>query len=88
MAWIIPCYVQGKIGEGIGESCCLHCIYSLLPYGISWYCLAKLREKYRTQQGISVSSYAAQYIHDTMFCECRVARLAKIVLLLRGHCVL
>jgi len=54
MAWILPCYVQGKIAEGVGESCCLHCIAALIPY-INWYCMANLRSKHREQNSISVS---------------------------------
>ena len=54
LAFILPCYVQGKIAEGVGESCCLHCICALLP--LNWYCLAKLRQDYREQRGITVST--------------------------------
>ncbi|XP_065910221.1 uncharacterized protein [Dysidea avara] len=54
LTYFIPCYMVGKTAEAVGESCCLHCLFQLIPY-LNWYCLAVLREKVRENKGIGGS---------------------------------
>ncbi|XP_063723533.1 cornifelin homolog A-like [Symsagittifera roscoffensis] len=55
MGYFIPCYLEGKIAESLGESCIMHgCVWLILPI-TNWYCPAVIRGKVRESKGIEGS---------------------------------
>ncbi|XP_075248144.1 uncharacterized protein LOC142341136 [Convolutriloba macropyga] len=54
LAWCVPCFIQGKIAETVGESCILHGILCLIP-PLDWICAATIRGKVRENKGIEGS---------------------------------
>ena len=51
ITYFVPCYTQGKIAEKVGESCCLHCIFFLIPI-LNIVCATMVRGRVRQQKGI------------------------------------
>lgn len=54
LAFCVPCYIQGKVAESLGESCILHGILFLLPT-VNFICAILIRGKVRENKGIEGS---------------------------------
>lgn len=54
LAFFIPCYVQGKNAEAVGENCLHHGLAGLVPI-LGEYCHAVIRGKIREQKNIEAS---------------------------------
>ena len=54
LSFFCPCYVIGKNAEAVGESCCLYCCLSFVPF-INFWCSVAIRGRIRAQKGIDVS---------------------------------
>ncbi|XP_063726954.1 uncharacterized protein LOC134854576 [Symsagittifera roscoffensis] len=52
ISWVLPCFVQGKIAEAIGESFFLHCVLYFVPC-VNIYSLLSIRAKVREHKNIS-----------------------------------
>jgi len=49
--FLVPCYIAGKVGEKVGDSCCLCCLVMFVPVA-NLICRAMVRQKVRDQKGI------------------------------------
>ena len=51
ITFFVPCLTAGRNAEHVGESCIVHCLFSLIPLVNIW-CHASVRGKIRDKKGI------------------------------------